>query len=54
MPVKVKDILNILGDKRNAITHFGIDESDSYSELIACFINTFDVIYNYLYPMLLQ
>lgn len=53
-PEKVYNILTELGYKRNAITHFGIDETDNYSELVACFINTYDVIYNYLYPNLLD
>lgn len=53
-PDKVKRVLYILGDKRNAVTHFGIDETTTNSELIACFINAFDVIYNYLYPHLIK
>lgn len=51
---KVEKILTELGKKRNAVTHFGIDESNNISELYACFINTYDVIYNYLYPRLIE
>ena len=51
---KLKNILRTLGTKRNAIVHFGIDETDSMSELIILLINTFDVIYNYLYPQLVE
>ncbi|MGM9552030.1 MAG: hypothetical protein ACI3XA_07225 [Clostridia bacterium] len=54
LPNKVKKILETLGQKRNAITHFGLKTNDEYSEIIACFINTFDVIYNYLYPQLIK
>lgn len=53
-PEKVREILDALGRKRNAITHFGLNENGEYSEIIACFINTFDVIYNYLYPQLIK
>lgn len=51
---KVKSILNSLGERRNAITHFGIDESENSDEFIIVIINTFDVIYNYLYPELIK
>lgn len=51
---KVYCILTSLGEKRNAITHFGIDETNNLNELIICMINTFDVIYNYLYPQLID
>lgn len=51
---KVYHILKTLGDKRNAITHFGIDQTQTHDELIICFINAFDVIYNYLYPQLIE
>ena len=51
---KVYCILTSLGEKRNAITHFGIDETNNLNELIICIINTFDVIYNYLYPRLID
>ena len=50
---KVYRVLNNLGEKRNAITHFGIDESDDLVELTIGIINVFDVIYNYLYPQLI-
>ncbi|WP_312372087.1 hypothetical protein [Lachnoclostridium sp.] len=49
---KVKKILKQLGKYRNAITHFGLEASKEDQELICCFIETFDVIYNYLYPHL--
>lgn len=51
---KVYNILNDLGKKRNAITHFGIDETTDEDELIITIINVFDVIYNYLYPQLIK
>lgn len=51
---KMYKILLTLGTKRNAIVHFGIDETDSKSELIIFLINSFDVIYNYLYPQLIK
>lgn len=51
---KVLGILKKLGYYRNAITHFGIDFSENPDELSCCFIETFDVIYNYLYPQLLE
>ena len=51
---KVYHILNELGEKRNAITHFGIDEEEAFEEVIICILNTFDVIYNYLYPQLIK
>lgn len=51
---KVYHILNELGEKRNAITHFGIDEEKSFDELMISIINTLDVIYNYLYPQLIK
>lgn len=44
---KVKKVLFNLSDIRNAITHFGIEILD-YDEIVSTFINTFDVIYNYL------
>lgn len=49
---KVNDILTKLGHMRNAITHFGIDQTKDRDGLIVLFINTFDVIYNYLYRQL--
>ena len=52
--LKVYHILNELGEKRNAITHFGIDEEEAFEEVIICILNTFDVIYNYLYPQLIK
>lgn len=51
---KVYQILDSLGQKRNEITHFGIDESDDLGELTIQMLNTFDVIYNYLYPQLID
>lgn len=49
---KVKTVLNNLGKYRNCLTHFGIEIS-SKDEILCLFINTFDVIYNYLYPQLI-
>lgn len=49
---KVYQVLNSLGQKRNEITHFGIEESDDLGEFTIQILNTFDVIYNYLYPQL--
>ena len=51
---KVHQVLNSLGQKRNEITHFGIDESDDLGELTIQMLNTFDIIYNYLYPQLID
>lgn len=51
---KVKCILKTLGETRNAITHFGIDGTNKWCELIISILNTFDVIYNYLYPQLIE
>lgn len=51
---KVFNILDSLGETRNAITHFGIDRANNWDELIICILNTFDVIYNYLYPQLIK
>lgn len=51
---KVYRILKNLGEVRNAITHFGIDRTNSKNELIIEMLNTFDVIYNYLYPQLIK
>lgn len=51
---KVYHVLNTLGERRNAITHFGIDGTDNLDELIICLINGFDIIYNYLYPQLIE
>lgn len=48
---KVYNVLKELGDYRNNFTHFGIRIA-SYDEIVCVFINTFDVIYNYLYPQL--
>ncbi|MGN0456867.1 MAG: hypothetical protein ACI4F2_08435 [Acutalibacteraceae bacterium] len=45
---KVKNILEKLGRIRNALTHFGVIGDDN--EYIISFLNVFDVIYNYLYP----
>lgn len=49
---KVLTILGTLGEKRNAITHFGI--GDKFEDVLICILNTFDVIYNYLYPELIN
>lgn len=51
---KVYSILNDIGERRNAITHFGLDETDTFDGLVICILNTFDVIYNYLYPELIS
>ena len=51
---KVFRILDDLGSIRNAITHFGINKSNLKNELIIGMINAFDVIYNYLYPQLIE
>lgn len=51
---KVSGVRKKLGYYRNAITHFGIDFSENPDELLCCFIETFDVIYNYLYPQLIE
>lgn len=51
---KVFCVLKNLGEVRNAITHFGINRVNSKNELIIDMINTFDVIYNYLYPQLIK
>ena len=45
---KIEDVLLNLSHIRNAVTHFGIEIVD-YDEIVLTFINTFDVIYNYLY-----
>ena len=45
---KIESVLLHLSYVRNAITHFGIEIVD-YDEIVLTFINTFDVIYNYLY-----
>lgn len=50
---KLKVVLDNLGAYRNRFTHFGI-EFASYDEIVCIFINSFDVIYNYLYPQLIQ
>ena len=51
---KVYRVLKNLGNIRNAITHFGIDRLNTRDELIIEILNTFDVIYNYLYPQLIE
>lgn len=45
---KVKSVLLSLSNIRNTVTHFGIEIVD-YDEIVLTFVNTFDVIYNYLY-----
>lgn len=50
---KLYHILHSLGEKRNQITHFGI-EILKYDEILVLFFNVFDVIYNYLYPQLIE
>ena len=50
---KLNVVLDNLGAYRNRFTHFGIEFS-SYDEIVCIFINSFDVIYNYLYPQLIQ
>lgn len=49
---KVKNTLTELGYIRNAITHFGVIENNN--EVIISFIKVFDVIYNYLYPEIIE
>jgi len=51
---KLYCVLTDLGAKRNAITHFGLDGTEALDELIVCLINAFDIIYNYLYPQLIE
>ncbi|GCF94253.1 hypothetical protein NRIC_21440 [Enterococcus florum] len=51
---KVRGVLGKLGNYRNAITHLGIDFTDKPDELLCCFTETFDVIFNNLYPELLE
>ena len=53
-PKKFETVLSNLGKFRNAITHFGIDKSNNQDECLICIINTFDIIYNYLYPQLIK
>ena len=50
---KVAAVLSELGKYRNSLTHFGIEIS-SRDEVLCLFSNTFDIIYNYLYPQLLS
>lgn len=50
---KIYNILSWLGEIRNAITHFGVSIDDT-NELIVSLIDVYDVIYNYLYPQLLE
>lgn len=51
---KVFHVLKTLGERRNAITHFGIDGTNNLDELIISILNTFDIIYNYIYPQLIK
>lgn len=51
---KVYNILNNFGEIRNAIIHFGIDKINSVNELMVDILNVFDIIYNYLYPQLIE
>lgn len=51
---KVRGVLEKLGNYRNAITHLGIDFTEKPDELLCCFTETFDVIFNNLYPELLE
>lgn len=51
---KLYDVLKTLGERRNAITHFGIEDSTAGGELLISILNTFDIIYNYLYPQLIE
>ncbi|MCD8119295.1 MAG: hypothetical protein LUE29_07445, partial [Lachnospiraceae bacterium] len=51
---KEYQILIKLSRRRNAITHFGIDDTADYNELTIDLLCTFDVIYNYLYPYLIE
>lgn len=50
---KVRDILLQLAQLRNSITHFGI-EVLNYDEILTLFYNAFDVIYNYLFKVLIE
>lgn len=50
---KLYNILHTLGERRNQITHLGI-EVLNYDEILVLFFNVFDVIYNYLYPQLIE
>lgn len=49
---KLYRILKKLGESRNSITHFGVDRSTSFGELMIEIFNAFDAIYNYLYPQI--
>lgn len=51
---KVHCVLKKLGEIRNTITHFGIDSTYTWDELIVNILNSFDIIYNYLYPQLIE
>lgn len=54
MNKRANDILGKLGVFRNAITHYGIDFSNRFDDLLCCFTESFDVIYNHLYPQLIS
>ena len=43
---KLYDVLKVLGERRNAITHFGLDGTAISDELIISLLNVFDIIYN--------
>ena len=51
---KLYNVLKVLGEKRNAITHFGFDGTAISDEIIISLLNVFDIIYNYLYPQLIK
>lgn len=51
---KLYKILEDFGDLRNAITHFGINRTGKKHELVIDMLNVFDIIYNYLYPQLIE
>lgn len=51
---KLYQVLDTLGKTRNSITHFGIDRTYTWDQLIISILNSFDIIYNYLYPQLIM
>jgi hypothetical protein len=51
---RTKKILEKLGALRNAISHFGIDKSDSFLEVINTIYESMKIILNVLYPQLLD
>lgn len=51
---KTKKVLERLGDLRNAISHFGIDKSESSHEVISVIYESMKLILNHMYPQLLE